>query len=144
MSAIHRLKIYLCLLIISKVFVLQCITGYETALSVRIVVAPLNEALVNGSRYVMSAGTFFENVRPRALLWCAFQIVVKMVYNLSIFNLHQKRCWWGSSSFSYCWLISLITRTTLPFMLINQISTLYSVNLKQTPLHFLHGFKTTI
>ena len=41
-------------------------------------------------------------------------------------------------------LLSLITRTTLPFMLANQILALYWVNLKKTPQQFLHGFKTTI
>ena len=41
-------------------------------------------------------------------------------------------------------LKSLITRATLPFVLVNQIWTLYWVNLKKTPLQFLHGFKTTI
>ena len=33
---------------------------------------------------------------------------------------------------------------TIPFMLANQIWTLYWVNLKKTPLQFLNGFKRTI
>ena len=46
-------------------------------------------------------------------------------------------------SFSMQLLISLITRTTLHFMLVNQIWTLFWVNLKKTPLQFLQGFRTT-
>ena len=41
-------------------------------------------------------------------------------------------------------LTSLITQTTLPFMLGDQVWTLYWASLKKTPLQFLHCFRTTI
>ena len=42
------------------------------------------------------------------------------------------------------YITSLITRTALSIMLVNQIWILYWVNLKKTPLQFLYGFRATI
>ena len=58
----------------------------------------VEKVLANGSRCTRSAGTAFENCAPGALLWCAFQTAIKIVYNLRIFTLHQTR-WYADGHF---------------------------------------------
>ena len=71
-------------------------------LSVKIMVGTLRKVLVNHSRCTMSSRVFFENCVARALLWCFFQAVAKIAYNLSIFSLHQQNdMLMGSSSLLY-------------------------------------------
>ena len=65
-------------------------TNYVSNLPVRILVGVSNKVLVNSSQCGMSTVTAFQSCVPRAWLWFPFQNVVEIVYNLSIFILHQK------------------------------------------------------
>ena len=80
-----------------------------SVLSVRILVDALRKALVNRYRCAVNTGIVFKNCTSRVFLWCAFQSVVKIVSNLSIFTLHQTR-WYVDGAVFHCFILYLCTQ----------------------------------
>ena len=80
---------------------------YVSNLPGRILVGVSNKVLVNSSQCGMSTVTAFQSCVPRAWLWFPFQNVVEIVYNLSIFILHQK-IWYADGTVFHCFILHLM------------------------------------